>query len=152
MYNSPNNELSIWAESYGGHWGPGIASFIEKQNEKIADDTLKGAKVIDLDTVGIINGVIDFKVTAASYPDMAYNNTYDFQAITEAEYESAMANLTTCTALVVKCQSLGATYDPDNYGNNGTVNTACSTAYGYCALEVEYVYLNSGVSFSYSPI
>jgi hypothetical protein len=106
--------------------------------------------VINLDTVGIINGGIDFKVTAASYPDMAYNNTYGFQAITEVEYESAMTNLTTCTALVVECQSLGAIYDPDNYGNNGTVNTACSTAYSYCALSVEYVFLNSGVSFSHS--
>ena len=148
MYKSPNNELSIWAESYGGHWGPGVASFIEKQNDKIAAAALEGVKVINLDTVGIINGGIDFKVIAASYPDMAYNNTYGFQAITDAEYESAMTNLTTCTALVDKCQSLGVIYDPDNYGNNGTVNTACSTAYGYCALNVEYVLLNSGVSLS----
>ncbi|TVY38347.1 Carboxypeptidase S1-like protein [Lachnellula subtilissima] len=145
MYKSPNNELSIWAESYGGHWGPGAAGFIEKQSDKIAAGALECAKVINLDTVGIINGVIDFKITTASYPDMAYNNTYGFLAITDAEYESAMTNLTTCTGLIDdKCQSLGAIYDPDNYGNNVTVNTACSPAYGYCALDVEYMLLNSG--------
>ncbi|TVY94449.1 Carboxypeptidase S1-like protein A [Lachnellula willkommii] len=144
MYQSPNNELSIWAESYGGHWGPGLASFIEKQNDKIAAGALERAKVINLDTVGIINGGIDFKVTAVSYPDMAHNNTYSFQAITDAEYESAMKNLTTCTGLIDKCQGLGAIYDPDNYGNDVAVNTACSAAYGYCALDVEYVLLNSG--------
>ncbi|TVY20679.1 Carboxypeptidase S1-like protein [Lachnellula arida] len=51
MCNSPNNELSIWAESYGGHWGSGLASFIEKQNDKIAAGALGRAKVINLDTL-----------------------------------------------------------------------------------------------------
>lgn len=78
---------------------------------------------------------------------MAYNNTYGFQAITKAEYESAMTNLTTCTALIDECQHIAAIYDPDNHGNNASVNAACSTTYGYCALNIENVFQNSGVSF-----
>jgi carboxypeptidase D len=148
MYRSPKHELSVWGESYAGHWVPGVASFIEKQNDKIAAGDLLGAATINIDTVGIVNGGSDFKITAASYPQMAYNNTYGFQAITKAEFESAMTNLTTCTALVDECQSIAAIYDPGNYGNNASVNTACSSAYGYCALNVEYVFQNSGVSFS----
>lgn len=147
MYRSPKDELSIWGESYAGHYVPGIAAFIERQNDRIAADDLQGAAMIEIDTVGILNGGIDFEVTAASYPRMAYNNTYGFQAITEAEYESAIANLTTCTALVGKCRNLSAIYDSENYGNNVSVNAACSTAYGYCALNVEYVFQNSGVGF-----
>jgi carboxypeptidase C (cathepsin A) len=146
MYKSPKNELSVWAHSYGGHWGPGVAAFIQKQNENIATRLLCDAITINLDTVGVINGGIDFSITAASYPEMAYNNTYGFQAISQADYESAKTNLTTvCQPLINTCQELGAVYDPDNYGNNATVNSACSSAYRYCAAYVENVYLNSGV-------
>jgi hypothetical protein len=121
-----------------------VASYISKQNDRITSGTLKDALFIPLDTVGIINGGIDFSITAASYPDMAYNNTYDFQAINTAEYESALKNLTTCETLVKECQELGKFHDPTNLGNNGSVNLACETAYGYCALYVEYAFLSSG--------
>ena len=149
FYKPPGNQLSVWAESYGGHWGPGVAAYIEQQNDKIETGTLKDTSIINLDTVGIINGGIDFSTTANSYPDMAYNNTYGFQAITEAEFDSATANLTTCKALINSCQELAAEYDPNNYGNNATVNSACSAAYRYCYLHVEVVYLTSGV---YPPL
>lgn len=144
MYKLPENRVSIWAESYGGHWGPGVASFIEQQNDKIASGTLN-ATMIHLDTVGIINGGIDFLVTASSYPGMAYNNTYGFQAITDSQYESAKTNLTTCTALVYVCQEVAGIYDPENSGNNASVNTACLSAYEYCYLNVEAAFLESGV-------
>jgi len=47
-------------------------------------------------------------MTAASYPDMAYNNSYEFQAISEADYNSATANITTYLALIQECQDLAA--------------------------------------------
>jgi carboxypeptidase D len=43
------------------------------------------ATFINLDTARIINSGVDFLITAGSYPDIAYNNTYDFQATTEAQ-------------------------------------------------------------------
>ncbi|KAH8684614.1 Alpha/Beta hydrolase protein [Tricladium varicosporioides] len=141
-----NNKLSIWAESYGGHWGPGLAGYIQSQNDKIMKGTLKNASVIEIDTVGVQNGGIDFLVTAGSYPEMAYNNTYNFQAIPDADYLSAKQNLTACVALIKQCQTLATTYDSDNYGNNVTVNAACSNAYEYCYLYVEATYLKSGRS------
>jgi carboxypeptidase D len=146
LYKSPENRLSIWAESYGGHWGPGVAAFIEHQNDEIRSGSLKNASIIQLDTLGIINGGIDFAITAASYPDIAYNNTYGFQAMSKADYEALLVNPTACTALVDKCQQLAASYDPNNYGNNVTINSACSSAYGYCYLYVEADFLKSGVS------
>jgi hypothetical protein len=84
MYQSPKSELSIWGESYAGHWVPGVASFIETQNDKIAAGELTGAAAINIDTVGIVNGGIDFKVTAASYPHMAYNNVTIFFLCSES--------------------------------------------------------------------
>lgn len=78
-------------------------------------------------------------ILAGSYPDMAYNNTYGFEAINEAEYLSAKANVTTCEALIQECQGQAAIYDPYNFGNTTSVNTLCAEAYGYCAPYVEYI-------------
>jgi hypothetical protein len=91
--------------------------------------TLKNATIIKLNIIGIINGGIDLLVTAASYPDMAYNNTYDLLAITKAQYPSAIANLTNYLAFIRECQELVVVYDPENHGNNVAVNSACSGVY-----------------------
>jgi hypothetical protein len=79
---------------------------------------------------------------------MAYNNTYDFQAITETEYISAKANVTTCLDLIQKCRIVADIYDPENMGINSTVNSVCSAAYEWCYLNVEAAYLASGASLS----
>ncbi|KAK7919892.1 hypothetical protein PG985_007914 [Apiospora marii] len=36
-YRPANDRVSLWTESYGGHYGPGIMSFFQQQNEKIAN-------------------------------------------------------------------------------------------------------------------
>ncbi|KAE9380409.1 putative carboxypeptidase S1 [Stipitochalara longipes BDJ] len=134
-YNPRSNTLSIWGESYAGHWGIGLASYIQDQNDKITAGKLNDAILIHLDTLGIINGQVDFDLLATSYPDMAYNNTYGFQAITETEYHSAKANVTTCLEMIQKCRVAADIYDPRNIGINATVNSICSAAYGWCYLN-----------------
>lgn len=141
-----DHSIGIWGASYGGHWVTGLAGFIEDQNDRIIAGTLSDAFPIKVDTVGIINGQIDFKILAGSYPDMAYNNTYNFEAISEAEYRSAKANLTICESMIQECRDQAAIYDPDNLGNVTNIDNLCAEAYGYCALYVEYAYLNSGVN------
>jgi len=76
---------------------------------------------------------------------MAYNNTYDFQAITEKEYHSAKANVTTCLEMIQKCRAVADVSDPENMGINATVNSLCAAAYGWCYVNVEAAYLASGV-------
>ncbi|KUJ23315.1 alpha/beta-hydrolase [Mollisia scopiformis] len=145
FYESCNDKgLGIWGASYGGHWVTALAGFIEDQNDRITAGTLEDAFLIKVDTVGIINGQVDFTILAGSYPDMAYNNTYGFQAISEVEYLSAKANVTMCENLFQECRDQAAFYDPENLGNVTSVNSLCVAAYGYCALYVEYVYLISG--------
>lgn len=60
-YRPNDDRISVWAESYGGHYGPGFARFFQQQNEKIRNGTLddKTAHYLHLDTLGIVNGVID---------------------------------------------------------------------------------------------
>ena len=73
-YKPQDEKISIWTESYGGHYGPAFTSFWAHQNEKIANGTIQGpgTHYIHLDTLGIINGCIDDICQTRSYVDMAY--------------------------------------------------------------------------------
>ncbi|KAH8658159.1 serine carboxypeptidase [Xylariales sp. PMI_506] len=87
-YKPHDGRISLWAESYGGHYGPGIFRFFQQQNDKIRDGSSKekGAKYLNLDTLGIVNGVIDVAVQGDSLIQMAYNNTYGIKVISEAQF------------------------------------------------------------------
>ncbi|KAJ5795055.1 Peptidase S10 serine carboxypeptidase [Penicillium paradoxum] len=92
-YKPHDERVSIWTESYGGRYGPAFTAFFQEQNEKIKNgsiDTPGESHYIHLDTLGIINGCIDLLVQAPSYPAMAYNNTYDIEAINRTVYDNAM--------------------------------------------------------------
>lgn len=58
------------------HYGPGIFDFFLQQNQKIADGTNeeKDALYIHLDTLGIVNGLIDLVVQGESLITYPYNN------------------------------------------------------------------------------
>lgn len=133
-YKPNDNRISIWTESYGGHYGPAFAAFFEEQNQKIANGTWTDAGEtydIHLDTLGIINGCIDVLVQEPSYPEMAYNNTYGIEAINRTVYDAAMNSFTKpggVRYLIETCRALAAEGDPENQGNNATVNDACSFA------------------------
>ncbi|KAK4033943.1 Alpha/Beta hydrolase protein [Parachaetomium inaequale] len=133
QYKPSENKISIWSESYGGHYGPTFANFFSKQSQKIADGSIDQTAIpLRLDTVGIINGCIDILTQIPAYPQMAYNNTYGIQVITEAEYNAALNSFPECRRRVEACQSLADAEDPDGLGNVDKVNTACSDAYYYC--------------------
>jgi carboxypeptidase C (cathepsin A) len=133
-YKPNDNRISIWTESYGGHYGPSFASFFEEQNMKIANKTWTEAGdtyIIHLDTLGIINGCVDAQVQELSYPQMAYNNTYGIKAINESLFQSSVDAYTApggIRDLINTCRRLAAEGDPTNQGNNVTVNNACIAA------------------------
>ena len=133
-YKPNDNRISIWTESYGGHYGPAFAAFFEEQNQKIANGTWTDAGEtydVHLDTLGIMNGCIDVLVQEPSYPEMAYNNTYGIEAINRTVYDAAMNSFAKpggVRYLIEMCRALAAEGDPENRGNNATVNEACSFA------------------------
>lgn len=152
-YKPNDNRVSIWTESYGGHYGPAFADFFQEQNEKIANGTWTEAGEayeIHLDTLGIINGCIDTLIQEPSYPHMAYNNTYGIQAINQSVYETAMTAFTQpggVRDLIETCRTLAAEGDPENQGNNATVNSACSDA-NTATWDVEGPYVEiSGLNY-----
>lgn len=69
----------LWREETNivrSHYGPGIFDFFLQQNQKIEDGTNKekDAHYIHLDTLGIVNGLIDLVVQGESLITYPYNN------------------------------------------------------------------------------
>ncbi|KAJ3021280.1 hypothetical protein HKX48_008834 [Thoreauomyces humboldtii] len=87
--------LSIFTESYGGHYGPGFSTYWEMMNEGIRNGTVhQSAFELHLEALGIINGCIDVAVQGPPTTEMLYNNTYGIQMITEQQYQSSMKQWT----------------------------------------------------------
>jgi carboxypeptidase C (cathepsin A) len=75
-YKPSDDRVNLWTESYGGHYGPGFARFFQEQNDKIDKGTSdeKGAHHIHLDTLGIVNGLIDEVLQLEMSIEFPYNN------------------------------------------------------------------------------
>ncbi|KAL8990453.1 MAG: hypothetical protein Q9169_008120 [Polycauliona sp. 2 TL-2023] len=127
-YKTESDEVSIWGESYAGHYLPALGAVITSQNEKIALGKIAGkmSKQINLRTVGIINGCVDYLYQARAYPEMAFNNTYGIRGINQSFYNWATNYFDqNCSHDIINCQRLAADLDPDDIGNNPSVNEAC---------------------------
>jgi hypothetical protein len=117
----------------------------QSQNRKIENGTINGIHVkhLNLDTLGLSNSCIDSKIEGPFYPEMAFNNTYGFQAIPENVYHEAKNNITKeggCNDLIEQCHSM-AISDPENVGTNDTINAACALASEYCYKYVQGAYV-----------
>ncbi|KAK3118025.1 hypothetical protein LTR53_000062 [Teratosphaeriaceae sp. CCFEE 6253] len=132
-YKPADERISLFTESYGGHYGPAFVEFWMRQNERIANGTIggPGAHYLHLDTLGIINGCIDLIEQSWSYATFAVNNTYGVKAFTEAEYYHSMYELSKPGGIVDSietCRALQRALDPAGHGDNAEVNEACRTA------------------------
>lgn len=117
----------------------------------MATQLLKQNK-IGVSSVGIINGIIDLLIQAPAYPRFAVNNTYGINAITDAEAAQALNAFDQPGGgrdLALACEALQAQYDPNNYGNNLTVNNFCQQAVNYNLGYVYYPYETSPTAVSY---
>ncbi|KAF2649970.1 putative carboxypeptidase S1 [Lophiostoma macrostomum CBS 122681] len=148
-YDTLDSRVSLWTNSYGGHWGPGFMSHFITQNEKIQDGSIESAvcdpQVLNLDTLGMTNGCIDAQIEAPFYPEMAFNNTYGLQAISEDVFHESLNNLTKsggCNDLITECRALAAASDPENIAANDTVNAACGAASAYCWAYVQGAFVD----------
>jgi hypothetical protein len=150
QYSQEEQNLGIWTESYGGHFGPAYAEYFEEQIHSTSNLTQENVALpIRIDTLGVINGWFDLYVQVPYYPVMAYNNTYDLQIITLAQYEEALGNWSVqggCKDQALECKALLELYDSLDNGSNSTVNAICSDAYLFCYEYVYNAYTAYGVS------
>lgn len=83
-----DDRVSLWTESYGGHYGPGFWKFFQEQNEKIRNGTIKekGTHYIHLDTLGIVNGYLEGLTQIPKRVQMLYNNVRSVAEDTWPQY------------------------------------------------------------------
>ncbi|KAF2725995.1 carboxypeptidase S1-like protein B [Polychaeton citri CBS 116435] len=147
-YHPNDSRIAIATESYGGRYGPAFATYLEEQNQKIENGTFADDDgenfILHLDTLMIINGCIDRQVQWPSYPHIAYNNTYGIQTVDETVYEDMIDSLYReggCRYQINDCRELAGISDPDDLGNNATVNDVCEAAETFCSNYVRGPYL-----------
>lgn len=143
--------INLFTESYGGRYGPAIASFFQAQNSMRLQtpSVLNRTLEINLVSLGIINGWIDLIVQTPFYPRFAYNNTYDIEAISETQELNAVSAFSSadgCLQLTSSCRADEASLDPADSGNVAAVNSACTQAQAYCQSNVIGPYTTSGRS------
>ncbi|KJA15643.1 hypothetical protein HYPSUDRAFT_148806 [Hypholoma sublateritium FD-334 SS-4] len=116
---APNN-LAIWTESYGGHYGPTFASYFLSQNAAIAAGKLTGIP-LNLKVLGVGDGLTDPLSQYPGYISYAGNNPYhalvSTSTITKAN--TSWTSSTGCKAQITSC-------------NNGGSNSVCSKAQSFC--------------------
>ncbi|CAH0051499.1 unnamed protein product [Clonostachys solani] len=146
-----NDELSLWAVSYGGFYGPGTFEYFQDQNDLIKNNetgALPNATPLNLATLGLADACIDTRAMAMGYPTFAYNNTFGLQIYPEEVFEKAMAAIVEpekgCYALIDQCRKLAEQGDPLSYGSNKTVNEACVAASKTCFFGIQAAYSEAG--------
>ncbi|KAK0124304.1 hypothetical protein ONS95_009275 [Cadophora gregata] len=143
--------VHLFAESYGGKYGPAFASIWEEQNLRRSNGTLSRAGTIEikLASLGIVNGCVDDLIQAPFYPAMAVNNTYGLSAINPTRARLASASFSSeggCGDLIRQCRTAVSSQDPNNEGDVSVVNNICSNAYSSCSTNVIEPYFDAGRS------
>ncbi|KAF2806525.1 putative carboxypeptidase S1 [Mytilinidion resinicola] len=118
-----NRDFGIFTESYGGHYGPEFAYYVQQQNAAIDAGTVTGEK-IPIVALGINNGWFDAAIQEKAYIQFSYNNTYK-ALITKSQYNSYMSTYTSdCLPAIQSCASSGS-------------NSACQNADNTCYQDIE---------------
>ncbi|RDB15219.1 Carboxypeptidase S1 [Hypsizygus marmoreus] len=114
------NNLAIWTESYGGHYGPAFAAHFLAQNAAIAAGTVSGLN-LNLKVLGVGDGLTDPLTQYPGYIIYAGNNPYHPLVSTSviARANTSWTSSNGCRAQITAC-------------NNGGSNSVCSAAQSYC--------------------
>ena len=103
-----------------------------------------------MDSVGIINGFIDFKIQGQLFPSFARNNTYGIEAYEQAVADEAYANFTRpggCKDQIEECRALTPNGYRDQFGADEAVANVCGPTFDFCWNNVYGAYdVLSGVS------
>jgi carboxypeptidase C (cathepsin A) len=96
----------LFTESYGGHYGPAIADHIMSKNEATRRGEIKST-IINLQTLGIGNGLIDSIIQFPYGPLMWVHNSYGITAADDVAFARAMRKFLEpgqCKSLIHECR------------------------------------------------
>lgn len=141
--------VNLFAESYGGKYGPAFATLWEQQNLLRKNGSLSSNKTLEihLSSLGIMQGCVDDLVQGRFYPIFANNNTYGIQALSLTDQQAAASsflNANGCQQLVSTCRNAVIAQDSQNDGDVAAVNQICANAQNICNNEVFGPYYSSG--------
>jgi carboxypeptidase D len=133
-----SRDFHLWTESYGGHYGPTFYEYFYEQNQAIANGSAQGVQ-LNMNSLGIINGIIDEYIQAPYYPEFAVNNTYGIKAVNDTVYNYMKFALNMpggCLDQIAACR----------YTNRTTLSerAICSEASNMCRDNVEGPYYYFG--------
>ncbi|KAK3682600.1 Alpha/Beta hydrolase protein [Podospora appendiculata] len=152
QYNPPGNTsvgVNLFAESYGGRYGPVFFETWEEQNSKRRNGTLSNSTLdIHLVSLGIVNGCVDDLVQGPYYTAMAVNNTYGLSLLSPVR--AGLANATFyqaggCQDLTTQCRNATASPAPTDPSLIASINSLCRAATNACNALTE-PYSESGRS------
>ncbi|KND90655.1 Carboxypeptidase S1 [Tolypocladium ophioglossoides CBS 100239] len=140
--------VNLFAESYGGVYGPIFAETWQAQNQKRLTGALSRNSTLELrlTSLGIVNGCVDRILQVPMYPTFANNNTYGVKAMSNEEakfYLNKFAGNAGCKDLLTQCQTAATQKDPEGKGDQPDVNDVCSQASEACN-DIEGAYYSSG--------
>ncbi|KAL6717518.1 hypothetical protein ACLMJK_005433 [Lecanora helva] len=141
--------VNLFAESYGGKYGPAFATLWEQQNLLRKNSSSFSNKTLDihLASLGIMQGCLDDLVQGPFYPIFANNNTYGIQALSLTDQQTAASsflNANGCKEQIQTCRAAAALKDSSNEGDVPAVNQICKDAQTTCNNEVIGPFTNSG--------
>ncbi|KXJ87883.1 Alpha/Beta hydrolase protein [Microdochium bolleyi] len=149
QYKPANNKISLWGESYAGHYAPAFADlFVNKSSSSSSGtnsnehETAAAVTPLTIDTIGLVNACIDMTTQMPFYPEYARKggNPYGIERFNETEYALAKAAWPACKEKIDTCRAIGAEKDPLETGTDAEVNEACSTAFASCFKTVHSWY------------
>ncbi|KAI4710780.1 hypothetical protein J4E89_004370 [Alternaria sp. Ai002NY15] len=139
------SEINLFAESYGGVYGPVFADHYEEQNDRRKKGDLPAETLeIRVGSVGIVNGIMDVRTSTTSGLLFAYNNTYGIEGYDLTTYQNAISDVYAeggCVDLVDQCAASAAANDPQGLGTVQEVNDICVAALLTCQTNVGPAYL-----------
>ncbi|KAI9811228.1 MAG: hypothetical protein M1827_005560 [Pycnora praestabilis] len=143
--------INLFAESYGGKYGPTFAALWQQQNllRKNGSIPLNSTLEIRLKSLGIMQGCVDDLIQAPFYPIFANNNTYGIQALSSTDQQTAANSFLSsggCQQQILSCRNAATSLDPQDEGDVASVNQICKAAQTNCNENVLGPYAESGKS------
>ncbi|KAF5963738.1 carboxypeptidase [Fusarium coicis] len=140
--------INLFAESYGGRYGPIFAETFVQQNARRESGELPRNSTIDvhLSSLGIVNGCVDMETQVPYYPTFASGNTYGYKALSDSDAKFNLDKFSAeggCRDLLQKCATDASVSDPEGEGNEESINEICSEAQSSCN-DIQSAYSSSG--------
>lgn len=140
--------IHLFTESYGGKYGPTFARYFDERTQERKRGLMPSNSSLDiqLESLGIINGIVDDVVQNYYYPFFAYNNTYGIKAYTQTDQLNTLQAFSGpggCLEQINACRAAADETDPNGLGDIAETNEICEAAQYNC-LNVTAPYIRSG--------